>query len=99
MADSLEQAARKALEAMERAFDYPADHFDTPENEPYTMTVLGLNLHMVRDSIASLRSALHLEAGEAVEVDRDNDGELLIDWSPKQGRMLTMSLRADGRLS
>ena len=34
-----------------------------------------------------------------VEVDRDNDGELLIDWSPGPGRMLTMSLRADGRLS
>lgn len=34
-----------------------------------------------------------------VEVDRDTDGELLIDWSPGQGRMVTLSLRADGRLS
>jgi len=33
------------------------------------------------------------------EVDRDNDGELLIDWSPGPGRMVTLSLRADGRLS
>jgi hypothetical protein len=33
------------------------------------------------------------------EFDRDNDGELLIDWSPSQGRMVTLTLRADGRLS
>lgn len=35
----------------------------------------------------------------AAEVDRDSDGELLIDWSPGQGRMVSLSLRADGRLS
>lgn len=29
----------------------------------------------------------------------DTDGELLIDWSPAPGRMVTLSLRADGRLS
>jgi hypothetical protein len=34
-----------------------------------------------------------------VEIDRDTDGELLIDWSPSKGRMVTLSLRADGRLS
>jgi hypothetical protein len=33
------------------------------------------------------------------EIDRDTDGELLIDWSPSKGRMVTLSLRADGRLS
>jgi hypothetical protein len=33
------------------------------------------------------------------EIDRDTDGELLIDWSPSPGRMVTLSLRADGRLS
>jgi hypothetical protein len=36
---------------------------------------------------------------DAVEVARDDDGELMIDWSPGKGRMVTMSLRADGRLS
>lgn len=39
------------------------------------------------------------EAQSAVEIDRDTDGELLIDWSPGPGRMVTLSLRADGRLS
>lgn len=29
----------------------------------------------------------------------DRDGELLIDWSPGKGRMVSMTLRADGRLS
>ena len=33
------------------------------------------------------------------EFSRDDDGELLIDWSPVQGRMVSLSLRADGRLS
>jgi hypothetical protein len=34
-----------------------------------------------------------------VEFDRDTDGELLIDWSPAPGRMLSLSLRADGRMA
>jgi hypothetical protein len=38
-------------------------------------------------------------ADGGVEVDRDTDGELLIDWSPGKGRMLSVTLRADGRLS
>jgi hypothetical protein len=33
------------------------------------------------------------------EIDRDSDGELLIDWSPGKGRMLSMTLSEDGRLS
>lgn len=36
---------------------------------------------------------------DGVEVDRDSDGELLIDWSPGKGRMISMTLRDDGRLS
>lgn len=35
----------------------------------------------------------------ALEFSRDDDGELLIDWSPAQGRMVTLSLRKDGLLS
>lgn len=35
----------------------------------------------------------------APEFMHDDDGELLMDWSPAKGRMVTLSLRADGRLS
>jgi hypothetical protein len=33
------------------------------------------------------------------EFDCDEDGELLMDWSPSDGRMVSLSLRSDGRLS
>ncbi len=35
----------------------------------------------------------------AAELSLDEDGEVLFDWSPGPGRMLTVSLRCDGRLS
>lgn len=43
------------------------------------------------------RAADSLDSG--VEIDRDDDGEVLIDWSPGKGRMVTLCLRDDGRLS
>jgi hypothetical protein len=36
---------------------------------------------------------------ERPEFSRDDDGELLMDWSPSKGRMVSLSLRNDGRLS
>jgi hypothetical protein len=33
------------------------------------------------------------------ELSLDDDGEVLFDWSPEAGRMLTMALRQDGRMS
>ena len=45
---------------------------------------------------AKLEAALQQQP---IDVDRDDDGELLIDWWPSPTRMLTMALRADGRLS
>jgi hypothetical protein len=46
-----------------------------------------------------LASSEPLPAQSPPEFDRDTDGELLIDWAPGTGRMLTLSLRADGRLA
>lgn len=40
------------VEALEAAFDYPADVFDLPDNEPFTMTVTGRHLRMVRAALA-----------------------------------------------
>jgi hypothetical protein len=52
------------------------------------------------EAIAFARALLSAPLQTDVQFDRDeNDGELLIDWSPRQGRMLTLSLRDDGRLS
>ena len=36
---------------------------------------------------------------QAPELSMDHDGELLLDWRGNSGAMLTVSLRADGRLS
>lgn len=33
------------------------------------------------------------------EVSLDEDGEVMFDWSPTKGRMVTVSLRNDGRMS
>lgn len=33
------------------------------------------------------------------ELSLDEDGEVLFDWSPTEGRMLTVALRYDGRMS
>jgi len=33
------------------------------------------------------------------ELDLDNDGDILFDWSGSRGRMMTIALRNDGRIS
>lgn len=38
-------------DVLRQCFDYPADHFDIPADEPYTMTVTGRHLHMVRAAL------------------------------------------------
>ena len=57
-----------------------------------------LDAGMVPGAADTLREALAASPSSAAR-DRDTDGELLIDWSPGLGRMVTLSLRADGRLS
>lgn len=49
---------------------------------------------------AAIRAALQSPPhAQPPEFSRDDDGELLIDWSPSKGRMVSLSLRNDGRLS
>jgi hypothetical protein len=45
------------------------------------------------------RAAPAASTVQPAEFDRDNDGDLLIDWSPAKGRMVTLALAADGVLS
>jgi hypothetical protein len=33
------------------------------------------------------------------ELDLDNDGDILFDWTGSRGRMMTVALRSDGRIS
>jgi hypothetical protein len=48
---------------------------------------------------ATMAETIIAPTDDSVEIDRDSDGELLIDWAPGPGRMVTLSLRTDGRLS
>ncbi|HEX2615447.1 MAG TPA: hypothetical protein VHL10_08125 [Nitrososphaera sp.] len=50
-------AAPELLEALQLCFDYPADVFDIPDDEPFTMTVLGSHLKLVRQAIKKATGA------------------------------------------
>jgi hypothetical protein len=81
-----------------------------PRLQGFSMTdekIISLaRLHTVRNGshewcnyIDFARAVIAFGQTGPVEVDRDTDGDLLIDWSPGKGRLLSMSLGADGRLS
>lgn len=96
--DEALRVAREALEQISKV-GYGLDSSD--DDAAQADYWAGKAIHQRELARSALRTiALAVEApSDGVEVDRDSDGELLIDWSPSPGRMLTMSLRHDGRLS
>jgi hypothetical protein len=44
-------AAPELLEALQQCFDYPADVFSIGDSEPFTMTITGRHLRLVRAAI------------------------------------------------
>jgi hypothetical protein len=53
----------------------------------------------VLSQLDNMLTGLTRNTDDHPEFDRDDDGELLMDWSPSPGRVVTLSLRKDGRLS
>jgi hypothetical protein len=47
----LARSETELLEALQQCFDYPADVFSIGDNEPFTMTVTGRHLRLVRAAI------------------------------------------------
>lgn len=76
---------------------------------PARHELFGLHLDTTRDAAGSIDTQTLITAANfltampkhlaAPELSVDSDGEVLFDWSPGPGRMLTISLRHDGKLS